>query len=97
MGEIHVMNPDELENLPDGAVVWREQHSYRTDKESIRYERLMPMIMYNGIIANYYEYILPDELRAMDDIQLRYRYWSHRPTIETMDKEPWIMHEEWKV
>jgi len=96
MTTIHVMSPDELENLPNGAVVWREKHDYDEESESVRQTRLMPMMMYNGLIANYYEYLYPDEMRAADDIQLRYRYWSHRPTIETMDNEPWIMREEWK-
>ena len=88
MSNIHVMSPNELEKLPDGSVVWQERKEPNV---------IMPMIMYNGIIANYEEYLYPNELRAMDDIQLNLRYWNYRPTIDTMQNEPWIIREEWRV
>ena len=91
--KIHVMTPNELESLPDGAVVWLEIHEY--DNLMPGHCRIQPLVMYDGIYANNYSYVLPDELRAADNVQLTMRCWSHRPTIETMDKEPWIIHEEW--
>ena len=91
MGTIHVMTPDELENIPDGTVVWQERKVYTNIAE-----RLMPMVMYRGIIGNHDEYMYPDELRAMDNIQMMFRYWNFKPTLETMTKEPWIIREEWR-
>ena len=93
MATVHVMSPDELEKLPDGAVVWQETNLH-TVKKGI--DRVMPMVMYHGTIANYSEYLIPDELRAMDDIQLKFRYWNFKPTLETMSKEPWVIREEWR-
>ena len=92
---IHIMSPDELENLPNGTIVWREKYDYDNTTENVRDLRLMPMIMFNGIIANYYEYLYPDELRAADDIQLKYRYWNMKPTINIMTCTPWVKREEW--
>ena len=92
MTDIHVMSPEELENLPDGAVVWQETNLHVVKGM----DRIMPMVMYHGTIANYSEYLIPDELRAMDDIQLKFRYWNYKPTLETMAKEPWIIREEWR-
>ena len=89
MNDIHVMTPDELESLPEGAVVWQERHNYKAN------DRVMPFVMYGGILGNYYEYLVPDELRAADDIQMHFRYWNYRPTVETMEREPWIIREEW--
>lgn len=91
MGNIHVMNPDELDALPDGAVIWQERHDYKQFED-----RVQPMVKFHGMFANYYDYLYPDELRAADDIQLKVRYWNYRPTIETMAREPWIIREEWK-
>ena len=93
MGTIHVMTPNELENLPDGTVVWQEANLETINSED--YPRLMPMVMYKGIIANYKYYLYPDELRAADDIQMRVRYWNYRPTIETMDKTTWVICKDW--
>ena len=92
MDSIHVMSPDELERLPDGAVVWQETNLHKVKG----IDRIMPMVMYHGMIANYSEYLIPDELRAMDDIQLRFRYWNFKPTLETMGKTPWVIREEWR-
>ena len=92
MSKIHVMSPDELENLPNGTVIWQE-----TNLRAVKgIDRVMPMVMYNGIFANYSEYLIPDELRAIDDIQLKFRYWNFKPTLETMSKEPWVIKEEWR-
>ena len=93
MNDIHVMGPNELENLPDGTVVWQETNLHAV-KTGI--DRIMPMVMYKGMLGNYQEYMYPDELRALDDIQLKFRYWNYRPTFETMMKEPWIIHKEWQ-
>lgn len=92
MGTIHIMSPDELENSPDGTVIWQETNLCMVKKA----DRIMPMVMYHGTFANCEEYLIPDELRAMDDIQLRFRYWNFKPTLETMTKEPWIIREEWQ-
>ena len=94
MSMIHIMSPDELESLPDGIVVWQEANLKLITRKN--YPRLMPMVMYRGMLGNFEDYLYPDELSAMDDIQLKFRYWSHKPTIETMDKEPWIIREEWR-
>ena len=91
MNNIHIMSPDELESLPDGAVIWEEYRDYK-----VPLNRVQPMVKFHGMFANYYDYLYPDELRADSDIQLKIRYWSHRPTIETMAREPWIIREEWK-
>lgn len=94
MGEIHVMSPNELESFPEGTVIWMERRQY--DNLSAKLARIQPMVLYNGIYANNYSYILPDELRAADNIQLAVRCWNYRPTIETMDKTPWVIKEEWQ-
>ena len=93
MGTIHVMDPNELENLPEGTVVWQEANLEIIEDET--YPRLMPLVMFRGTLANYNYYLFPDELRAADDIQMRVRCWSHRPTIETMDKTTWVICEDW--
>ena len=93
MSMIHVMSPDELEELHDGAVVWQEVNLNKVVENC---PKLMPLVKYHGMLGNYLAYLYPDELRAEDDIQLRFRYWSHKPTIETMENEPWIIREEWK-
>ena len=93
MGTIHVMSPNELEKLPDGTVVWQEANLENVNDED--YPRLAPLIMYRGKLSNSEYFLIPDELRAADDIQLNFRYWSHRPTIEIMDATPWIICEEW--
>lgn len=91
---IYIMSPEELENLPNGTVVWEERREY--DNTNAAKARIQPMMMYNGMISNYYNYIYPDELRSMDDIQLRFRYWSMRPTIFRMDHTPWTINEDWR-
>lgn len=94
MSEIHVMSPKELESFPEGTVVWMETRDYKNDVPG--YRRVQPLVLYNGVYANDYSYILPDELRAEDDIQLKVRCWNYRPTITTMENEPWIIREEWR-
>lgn len=91
MGNLHIMTPNELENIPDGTVVWQERKAYTNTAE-----RLIPMVMYRGIIGNYYEYMYPDELRALDNIQMMFRYWNYKPTITTMESTPWVFHKEWQ-
>ena len=93
MDKIHIMSPDELETLPDGAVVWQETNLFEVKKGI---DRIMPMVMYHGMLGNYQEYMYPDELRAADDIQLKFRYWNYKPTLETMAKTPWEIREEWQ-
>ena len=93
MKKIHVMNPDELENLPEGTVVWQEANLEVINHEG--FPRLMPMVMYRGMLGNYDQYLYPDELRAVDDIQMRVRCWSDKPTEEIMNKTPWIICKEW--
>ena len=92
MNSIHVMTPDELESMPDGAVIWLESHEY--DNLIPGYCRIQPLVMYDGVYANNYFYLLPEDLRENDN-QMGIRCWNYRPTIQTMDKEPWIVHEEW--
>ena len=96
MNKPYIMSPQELTDIPDGTVVWREKHHYNNSDESVHGCRLMPMVMFNGMIANYYDYLYPDELAAADDIQLRFRYWNEKPTEEVMDNELWVLREEWK-
>ena len=91
MDKIHVMSPDELKGLKEGAVAWQESRVYDLNRP-----RVMPMVMFNGIIGNFDEYCVPDELRSMDDTQLRFRYWNKKPLDYTMDMEPWIIREEWR-
>lgn len=93
MATIHIMSPDELENVPDGTVVWQETNLFEV-KNGI--DRIMPMVMYHGMLGNYQEYMYPDELRAADNIQLKFRYWNDKPTFNIMMSTPWAIREEWK-
>jgi hypothetical protein len=53
------------------------------------------MVMHAGMLGNYREYLYPDEMRAADNIQLRVRVWSGRPTEQLMNWTPWTLNKEW--
>lgn len=87
-----ILTPDELEQLPDGYLVWEERNT-----EFIPGPRLQPMVAHEGVLGNYREYFLPCKLRAADSIQTRFRFWSGRPTVPLMDWTPWTINKEWMV
>ena len=86
-----ILNPKEMEELPEGACVWVEHNPQQWSRPP----RLQPMVMHAGMLGNYREYLYPDEMRAADDIQLRVRVWSGRPTEQLMDWTPWTLNKEW--
>lgn len=87
-----ILSPDEMEALPEGCLVWVEHNT-----EFLSGPRLAPMVMHAGILGNYRDYLVPDEMRAPDQIQMRYRVWSGRPTVPLMDWTPWTINKEWMV
>ena len=82
MSDIHVMTRDELLFAPESTVIWQEyRYNYNA---SAPLRRIQPLMKYAGIYTNCYSGYDP-----MDEIGTEKRFWSARPTIETMEKEKW--------
>ena len=87
MSNIHVLTNDEIETMPDGAVIWMEIRHYQNYPLLPDCARIQPLVMYNGVYGKYFSYLVPDEFN--EEERKGIRFWSHRPTIETMNNEEW--------
>ena len=120
-----IENVEDLEAIPEGAVVWQEfrkprHYQWVIDREDgyspvddaanvpddlpvLRWPvmfdkpRVSPMVMYQGILGNEMEYLVPSEMDAADHIRMQIRIWDTKPTDEERAATPWPTRQECKA
>ena len=80
-----IMSPEEVSQMPQGGVIWRETRITN---------RCVPLIRRGDDFKNDLDFLLLDEVMECEDYLVNYRCWNLQPTEEQRIAMPWKKKED---